>query len=235
MEARGVSESVAQNEISCIINSATFQAAVKLQKENAQFRQVLQLYRELAEKSSHEVQVPRVAPKDEATFFDHYYRHNQPVVLEGLAKDWPALQRWSPAYLTQILGSEEVEVTADRESDRDYDMNFKKHNATMRMSDFLQKVQAVGKSNDIYLTANNRMMERPAFLKLLEDVSPPLAYVHGDTFAGCSSLWIGPEGTQTPLHHDNTNIIFCQVVGRKEFHIRIVVVPRRLCTLGTDP
>ena len=219
MEARGVSLSIAQSEIARLINSATFKSLVQLKKENAQLHQVLKLQRELAEKSEHQAQISRIKPVDEVNFFNHYYRHNQPVVLEGLAKDWVALERWTPTYLTQILGEEEVEVTTERESDPDYDMNFKKHSTTMLMRDFLQKVQMVGKSNDIYMTANNRMMERPAFLKLLDDVKPPLSYVHGDTFAGCSSLWIGPEGTKTPLHHDNTNIVFCQITGRKEFHM----------------
>lgn len=219
LQAHGISEFLAKNEIARILNSATFQHLLMLHKENAQLHQVLKLHRELVQKSNSNDGVPRLTPMDEMTFFNHYYRHNQPVIIEGLAKDWHALHRWTPTYLTQILGDEEVEVTTDRELDPDYDINFKDHSVTMLMRDFLQKVQAADKSNDIYMTANNRMMERPAFLKLLEDVRPPLAYIQGDTFAGCSSLWIGPQGTQTPLHHDNTNIIFCQVVGRKEFHL----------------
>ena len=101
-----------------------------------------------------------------------------------------------------------VEVTTDRESDPDYDMNFKKHSTDMCMADFLNKVLALEHSNDIYMTANNRMMERPAFQKLIEDVQPPLAYVQNKNFAGGTSLWMGPSGTKTPLHHDNTNILF---------------------------
>lgn len=32
---------------------------------------------------------------------------------------------------------------------------------------------------------------------------------------GHAALWFGPAGTVTPLHHDQCNILFCQVYGRK--------------------
>ncbi|MBL91145.1 MAG: hypothetical protein CMH56_04940 [Myxococcales bacterium] len=219
LQEQGVPQEVAQNEIMRIRNSAAFQRAMAFKKSSAQFQQITQLHRELRHNNRSEVGIPREKPMGGEVFFQNYYTQNQPVVLEGLAKDWPALSRWTPDYLTQLLGDEEVEVTADRESDPDYDANFKGHSVTMTMTDFLQRVQAVGTSNDIYMTANNRMMERPAFQRLIEDVCPPLEYVRDGHFAGGTSLWIGPQGTQTPLHHDNTNIIFCQLVGRKEFHL----------------
>jgi ribosomal protein L16 Arg81 hydroxylase len=30
-----------------------------------------------------------------------------------------------------------------------------------------------------------------------------------------AALWFGPAGTVTPLHHDQCNILFCQIHGRK--------------------
>ena len=32
-------------------------------------------------------------------------------------------------------------------------------------------------------------------------------------------MWIGPAGTVTPLHHDTTNILFCQIHGRKRVEL----------------
>ena len=219
MQTQGIPGPVAQAELTRVMGSAAFQKLITSEKQNAQLHQILALRRQLVQKSRADLHIPRQQPMSERTFFEHYYRHNQPVILEGLAKAWPALDRWRPDYLIQILGDEMVEVTTDRESDPDYDMNFKKHSTDMCMADFLNKVQALEHSNDIYMTANNRMMERPAFQKLIEDVQPPLAYVQNKNFAGGTSLWMGPSGTKTPLHHDNTNILFCQVVGRKEFHM----------------
>ena len=36
--------------------------------------------------------------------------------------------------------------------------------------------------------------------------------------ANCS-LWFGPAGTFTPLHHDATNNLFCQIYGRKRVEL----------------
>ena len=33
------------------------------------------------------------------------------------------------------------------------------------------------------------------------------------------ALWLGPAGTITPLHHDQSDILFCQIVGRKRVRL----------------
>jgi len=34
-----------------------------------------------------------------------------------------------------------------------------------------------------------------------------------------SALWFGPRGTVTPLHHDTSSILFCQVYGSKRVQL----------------
>lgn len=217
--ASGVHGDLAKREVHRVLNSAAFRRLSGQRKQRLQLQQIVDLQRELASSGPESDAVPRVKSLSEAAFFEHYFQNNTPVVIEGLAKDWPARKRWTLDYLEEILGDEVVEVTAGREADPDYDANFKKHSTDMTLRDFLWKIRDAGTSNDTYMTANNRIMERPAFLRLAEDVTPPVAYVDGDRFSGCTSLWMGPAGTVTPLHHDNTNILFCQVVGRKRFHL----------------
>jgi ribosomal protein L16 Arg81 hydroxylase len=97
------------------------------------------------------------------------------------------------------------------------------------MDRFIDRVLA-GPTNDLYLVSNNRTMMRPRFRALLDDVRPPPALFDAlrpeDT-----SLWIGPAGTITPLHHDTTNILFCQIHGRK----RIDLVSPQETALLVDP
>lgn len=69
------------------------------------------------------------------------------------------------------------------------------------------------------MVANNRNMERGALAALLEDASPDPSYVDPARFVGSTSLWIGPAGTHTPLHHDNSNILFCQLRGAKRMRL----------------
>ena len=62
--------------------------------------------------------------------------------------------------------------------------------------------------------SNNQTLKRPQFSALLHDLTPP-SELFEPISAGAVSLWIGPAGTVTPLHHDTTNILFCQIHGRK--------------------
>lgn len=87
------------------------------------------------------------------------------------------------------------------------------------MAALVDAVEAAGSSNDLYLVANNRAMDLPAMRALLADVDPDPGLVDRgrDGERGAFSFWFGPAGTVTPLHHDGTNILFCQIFGRKRF------------------
>ena len=45
-------------------------------------------------------------------FLDEYYSANLPVILEDVSERWPARTLWTPDYLLEKLGDEEVEVMA---------------------------------------------------------------------------------------------------------------------------
>ena len=36
---------------------------------------------------------------------------------------------------------------------------------------------------------------------------------------GAGSLWLGPAGTVTPLHHDRNNTLFCRIRGTKRIRL----------------
>jgi len=70
-------------------------------------------------------------------------------------------------------------------------------------------------ANDAYVTAYNAANNRSALSSLDDDLgsidkilSPDGAYPQG-------MVWIGPKDTFTPLHHDLTNNLILQIVGRK--------------------
>lgn len=39
-------------------------------------------------------------------FYENYYLREQPVIIEGMGKDWPALEKWNPEYLVDALSDE---------------------------------------------------------------------------------------------------------------------------------
>lgn len=57
---------------------------------------------------------------------------------------------------------------------------------------------------------------------LLRDIEPPDELCVFPCTHFSRNLWMGPEGSFTPLHFDPTDNLFCQVVGSK----RIVLFPR---------
>ncbi|MGW0434342.1 cupin-like domain-containing protein [Micromonospora sp. NPDC003197] len=55
---------------------------------------------------------------------------------------------------------------------------------------------------------------------LSEDIRPVPGIIDPALLPETVTLLLGPAGTVTGLHHDNMNILLCQVMGRK--HVRLV-------------
>jgi ribosomal protein L16 Arg81 hydroxylase len=85
----------------------------------------------------------------------------------------------------------------------------------MNFSEYLNQIRLGGPQNDTYLVANNGLFDSPAAKRLLDDIEIPHEYLDPDRCSQQVFLWLGPEGTVTPLHHDVMNILFVQVFGRK--------------------
>jgi hypothetical protein len=160
---------------------------------------------------------PRRSDVSAHEFLSDYYAVNRPVVLTDVTDDWPALEKWSPAYLSSVLGDHEVEVMAERNDDPDYERRAGSHRRTMRFSEYADKVADLGTSNDYYLVANNHLLEREWAQPLWRDFRCDARYLTPAPSTGSVFLWFGPGGTYTPLHHDVMNVLFVQVVGRKQF------------------
>jgi hypothetical protein len=158
--------------------------------------------------------VPTETDLSQDRFFEFYYFANRPVLVRGLMRDWPALDRWSPDDFANRFGDEIVEVTADRESDPKFEDRFPDHRRQMSMRQFVDIIKQT-KGNDVYLVAKNRLLDREPFLQLRKDVPFPEGFLTTGPSADPPRIWIGGSGTITPLHHDASNILFGQVYGRK--------------------
>jgi hypothetical protein len=150
-----------------------------------------------------------------AEFFDRYWAANRPAVFTDATKGW---KLWTPRDMKRLFGSIEVEITDGRDANPHYDEQFARHLTTTTMGAFVDRVLAAPTTNDFYMVAHNKSMDRAALRPLLrrivldEELFDPTSIGRGG-----ASLWFGPGGTVTPLHHDGTNIFFCQVYGRKRF------------------
>lgn len=213
---QGVPEAMAVEAITTIQTSPIFDGAraVGRRMQRLEFLPRLRRALDVAGQGA----IERVETPSAEAFFRRYFATNTPVIFTDFTKDWPA-RAWTPESLATTLGAAEVNVALDREADPHYDMRTKEHTRRMPFAEYVARVRAAGHSNDLYMVANNRNMDRPEFQALFDDVPMTRGFLDRQRTHGCVALWLGPGGTITPMHHDTCNIMFCQLYGTKRYRL----------------
>lgn len=147
-------------------------------------------------------------------FLDHYYAPSRPVVLANAVSDWPASKKWSPDYLIEKIGNRIVEYQGDRSSAADFETNKDAHKRRSTFPEFMDLAMNA-KDNDYYITAYNSEVNQEALAPLGDDLGTLDEYLRHEPGRLEAMFWIGPKNTFTPLHHDLTNNLLVQFVGRK--------------------
>jgi len=153
-------------------------------------------------------------------FLEGYYCANRPVIITGMMDDWPALRKWSLDYFDEKFGDREVDVQFGRDASGNYEEDREKFRRKMIFSRFIEKVRTSRVTNDFYITANNNTANKDALPELWDDIVQIPEFLNGNS-AHNGFFWFGPAGTITPFHHDLTNNLMAQVIGRK----RILLAP----------
>lgn len=216
----GIDEATAREAVATVRADPAYEAGSRIAQRLRKLESVLDIQRDLEAIDSRNTSVPRRAGVSRPEFLTEYYASNRPVVLTDLTDGWPARTLWTPAYLRERCGEASVEVMTDRETDDDYELNSEQHRRSMGFAEYVDRIEASGTSNDIYLVANNHFFERPGVSALWNDFTLP-EYLDPQDVHGTVFFWFGPGGTITPLHHDIANVLFVQVYGRK----RITLIP----------
>jgi hypothetical protein len=163
--------------------------------------------------------VPRVRTPSRPRFLERYYSQHRPVVLTDLVTKWPAFRKWTPQYFKRRFGAVKVKVTVDRDQGAVYESNSGSRSRVVRFCDYVDWVESAGATNDRYLVANNDPLKPGRLKALLDDVTLDRRLLDPARTRGLAYLWYGPKGTVTSLHHDTTNILFCQVRGKKRVRL----------------
>ena len=195
-------------------------AAAALKKASVWRKQqsLLELYRQLFRQSGAHTGIERRQCLSPESFYREYYYANRPVIVQGWMQNWPAMSLWSPEYLKNNYEGVEIEVTTNRSADPDYEFNVESHKAKTTVGEFVNRVIGGGRTNDYYLVAQNFAIEDTELRHLAADLGPLPGIIASDSTGRSNvSIWFGPAGTITPLHHDGTNVLFGQVYGRKRF------------------
>jgi hypothetical protein len=215
--ANGLERQACEQAMAEMERNPGFLAALKIQQLQRKLESVLGNQQRLWESDPRYTTVERRSGVSTDEFVERYVRGSRPLVMTDLARDWPALARWSPQDLKERFGHLDVEVQVERHADPKYERNKLDHRRTVRLDAFVDQVLAGGPTNDYYLTANNEVLRRPEFAPLLADIGTLPAFCDRSQLVQRSSFWFGPAGTVTPLHHDTLMLLHTQVVGRKRW------------------
>jgi ribosomal protein L16 Arg81 hydroxylase len=163
--------------------------------------------------------IERRAGLSRQEFLHGYYAANRPVILAGEMNDWPALTRWAPDYLAQRVGGPIIEFQGQRTGNARFEMEKDAHRREAPFDAFIDMIKRPDAGNDAYITAYNSARNAAALSVLDADLGFHEKFLTRDVAQPNGMIWIGPAGTVTSLHHDLTNNLIAQLVGRKQFKI----------------
>jgi hypothetical protein len=215
LRGAGAPPEVIERELRAIEASPIFEAARPFARDARRAAMRAKLARALAQVGAPET-IPRRSGVTAARLHEEYVAAGLPVILTDVVPAWRGLDRWTPAALRDRFGEVDVDVTVNRDSDPDYDLHAAKLTVSMPLRELVDRIErAAAPTNDFYLIARGLVMRKTRLRELLDDVVLPEGYLDVERGDRGAALWLGPAGTVTPLHHDTSNILFCQVHGRK--------------------
>ncbi|MGH7616203.1 MAG: cupin-like domain-containing protein [Gemmatimonadaceae bacterium] len=166
-------------------------------------------------------EVPRERNLTPAEFRERYFLTGKPVVLAGAAADWPAIKKWSPEFLLQRCGQDEVEV-------------FDAHNWRVNADGEKEAVSTSERMMPVAALLENMRTGGSwygAFLELLDkyaDLREDLDFSFIEKFGRTSrripwqrhvlaKMYVGGPGTSTSLHCAGVSNLYVQAHGRKKW------------------
>ncbi|KAI1714719.1 cupin-like domain-containing protein [Ditylenchus destructor] len=157
------------------------------------------------------IPIPALTMPSLAVFNEEFYSKNRPVIIREMVKHWPAFQKWSFPFLNKLCGYRTVPVElGSKYTDDDWQQEL------MTFHDYLREYVFADSKKKGYLAQHRLPDQIP---ELLDDIIMPdyCAFAEGglDEDTMTINMFIGPEGTVSPLHTDPRHNFFCQICGTK--------------------
>lgn len=166
--------------------------------------------------------VPRRSGVSVAAFRDEHLLVDRPVVLTDIAARWPAVTRWTFAYLREQLR----DARADVRPLHDYGASGSRRiveTVEIPLADLVEQIER-GTTGEMSYARQVALLACP---ELARDVRP-LPYFASP---GVAQGWLGPAGTITHMHWDPAENLLVQIRGRKRV---VLVAPRDVAHLAPN-
>ncbi|MEO6405922.1 MAG: cupin-like domain-containing protein [Ferruginibacter sp.] len=159
--------------------------------------------------------IEKVSSIDPLVFKKEYYEKNKPLIITGLAKKWPALEKWTWDYFIKMVGDKEVGVYNNVKSDSYTPINTA--DAYMKFGEYLEKARSGPLDLRIFLF--NIFQHAP---QLVNDFTWPDELMNGFV-KKYPMLFVGGQGSITHMHFDidMSHILHTQFTGKK----RVLLFP----------
>ncbi|MGH9270165.1 MAG: cupin-like domain-containing protein, partial [Ilumatobacteraceae bacterium] len=160
--------------------------------------------------------MPRAIPREHepsvSVIREQFIDAETPVIISGVADQWPAFSRWTPTYLKAAVGDLTVPVAESQVGDY-FDaekMYGEVSKQEMPWSDFIDAVFSPRPGEPV-----RYLRQRPlaAFGALAADIETP-PFVPRPLLH--TNLWVGGAPSVTATHYDSEDNFLVQISGEKE-------------------
>jgi hypothetical protein len=213
---------ISEDEVLLLVNNAHrlagYRTALKLGDQLRKLESVNINHQKLVEQDPERKTIGRVSGLTKESFFQDYWVQNRPVIITDLLDNCTDYKKWTVEYLLENYADEVVEIQEGRTSDPEYEINSPKHKSTISMSKFIKRILNSDESNDFYMTANNFSVKNSGLGDVLDCLQKLPDYCVPPTRQSQTGhIWVGPKGTITPLHHDESGILHPHLSGSKRW------------------
>ncbi|XP_059470607.1 bifunctional peptidase and (3S)-lysyl hydroxylase Jmjd7 [Neocloeon triangulifer] len=163
-------------------------------------------------------------PPDPLEFHREWVSPNVPVIFRNAARGFPAFEKWSPEYLREKIGGQNVTVAvtpngwADAVSD-DGHFFMLPEERKMQFSDFLDRLDDDSQCNPIFYMQQQNSNLTGEMKTLIGDVPPDIDWATSafGQMPDAANFWLGDKRAITSTHKDPYENIYCVIKGEKQF------------------
>lgn len=218
----GMGRAAIDHLIADIENSPVFRAARRLGNDVRKWTVLSDTLLAMEGQTHDYDRIERVSGLSSEAFHRDYYALNRPVIITDVASQWPAVSKWNLDFLSEHFGGAAITYQHGR-SRSDHRDSFVDHSTRATLGEYIELIRGGGETNDYYLIAHDKILDRPDFKPLLDDIVFDPRYFDAVNQPGRVFFWLGPKGSTTPMHRDLGNVFFAQIMGRK----RLTLIPSK--------